>query len=160
MSHAEHATTVEQRVSEADHVQRSRLVTAHAWRVDNGRADTLHALYRDDGERIVGPTPLRGRQAIDAWGRQRVEAPPWSCMRHVCGNMRCVADGANAAEGTTVLTVLMVAGSGAATTLPGMVGEDHDRCVRTEHRWRLVSRRGVALCARGDAVHVPSKTSA
>ena len=51
----------------------------------------------------------------------------------MCGNMRFVADGANAAEGTTVLTVFLVAGPGAATTLQWMVGEDHDRFVRTGH---------------------------
>jgi hypothetical protein len=155
MSQAENATTVEQLVSDADHVQLSRLVTEHAWRVDNGRADTLHELYVDDGESIVGPTPLRGRQAIYEWGRQLVEAPPWSCIRHVCGNMRFVADGANAAEGTTVLTVFLVAGPGAATALPWMVGEDHDRFVRTGHGWRLVSRRWVELFTRGDVVDLP-----
>ena len=69
--------------------------------------------------------------------------------------MRFVADGANAAEGTTVLTVFLVAGPGAATTLPWMVGEDHDRFVRTGHGWRLVSRRWVELFWRGDDVNLP-----
>ena len=73
----------------------------------------------------------------------------------MCGNMRFVADGANAAEGTTVLTVFLVAGPGAATTLQWMVGEDHDRFVRTEHGWRLVSRRWVELFTRGDVVDLP-----
>jgi hypothetical protein len=155
MSQAENVTTAEQLVSDADHVQLSRLVTEHAWRADNGRADTVHELYVDDGELILGPTPLRGRQAIYEWGRQLVEAPPWRSIRHVCGNMRFIADGADAAEGTTVLTVFMVAGPGAATTLPWMVGEDHDRFVRTEHGWRLVSRRWVELFTRGDALNLP-----
>ena len=53
------------------------------------------------------------------------------------------------AEGTTVLTVFLVAGPGAATTLPWMVGEDHDRFMRTEHGWRLVLRRDVgSSCSR------------
>jgi hypothetical protein len=155
MSQAVHATTTEQLVSESDHVQLSRLVTEHAWRVDNGRADTVHELYLDDGELIVPPALLRGRQAIYEWGRRLVEAPTWRCIRHVCGNMRFVARGANEAEGTTVLTVFMVAGSGAATTLPWMVGEDHDRFVRTEHGWKLVSRRWVELFIRGDVINLP-----
>jgi SnoaL-like domain len=70
MSQTKSATTVEQLVSETDHVQLSRLVTEHAWRADHGRADTIHELYVDDGELIVGPTPLRGREAILEWGRQ------------------------------------------------------------------------------------------
>ena len=104
----------------------SRLVTEHAWRVDQGRADTVHELYVDDGVLDVG-TPLRGRQAIREWGRQLVEGPPARPIRHVCGNVRFIADGANAAERTTTLTVFMVAGRGPATTLPFSVGEDHDR---------------------------------
>jgi hypothetical protein len=109
--------TAEQLVSETDHVELSRLVTEHAWRVDHGRADTVHELYVDDGVLDVG-TPVRGRQAIREWGRQLIATAPWRSIRHVCANMRFVADGANAAEGTTLLTVFMVAGPGPATTLP------------------------------------------
>src|SRR6266478_7752047 len=137
-------------VTESDYVQLSRLVLEHAWRADNGRADTIHELYVDDGVLDLPPTPLRGRQAIQEWGRQLVETPPWRIIRHVCGNMRFVATGENTAEGTTVLTVFMVSGPAPATTLPFSVGEDHDRFVRTEHGWRLVSRRWVELFARGD----------
>jgi hypothetical protein len=155
MSQAVLATTAEQLVSETDHVQLSRLVTEHAWRADNGRADAIHELYVEDGELILPPTTPRGRQAIYEWGRRLVEAPAWRCISHVCGNMRFVADGANEAEGTTVLTVFMVAGPGAATTVPRTVGEDHDRFVRTEHGWKLVSRRWVELFTRGDVVNLP-----
>ena len=138
-------------VNESDHIELSRLVTEHAWRVDNGRADTLHELYVDDGVLDVG-TPLRGRAAIREWGRQLVAAAPWRAIRHVCGNMRFVADGANAAIGRTILTVF---GPGGSTTLPWRVGEDHDRFIRTEHGWRLASRRWVELFARPE----PSQNS-
>ena len=40
MSQTKSATAAEQLVGESDHVQLSRLVTEHAWRADNGRADT------------------------------------------------------------------------------------------------------------------------
>jgi len=153
-SNAVQATTAEQLVSETDHVGLSRLVTEHAWRVDHGRADTVHELYVDNGVLDVG-TPVRGREAIREWGRQLVAAAPWRSIRHVCANMRFVADGANAAEGTTLLTVFMVAGPGAATTVPFSVGEDHDRFVRTEQGWKLVSRRWVELFSRGDVLNLP-----
>ena len=59
------------------------------------------------------------------------------------------------AEGITILTVFMVAGAGAAPTLPFSVGEDHDRFVRTANGWRFVSRHWVELFARGDALKLP-----
>jgi len=62
--------------------------------------------------------------------------------------MRFVADGANAAVGRTILTVFMVAGPGASTTLPWRVGEDHDRFRRTEQGLRFASRRWVELFSR------------
>jgi len=68
------------------------------------------------GELIVVPTPLRGREAILEWGRELVANAPWRSIRHVCGNMWFVSDGPDAAEGTTILTVFMVAGSEPATT--------------------------------------------
>ena len=155
MSQTKIATTAEQLVSETDHVQLSRFVTEHAWRVDNGRADTVHELYVDDGELTLPPGTVRGRDALHAWGRAIVDNTPWQTIRHVCGNMRFVYDGDNAAIGTTVLTVFMVAREQAATTVPFNVGEDHDRFVRTEQGWRLVSRRWVELFTRGDALNLP-----
>ena len=149
-----HFAASEQLVADTDHVQLSRLVTEHAWRVDNGRADTVYELYVDEGVLDVG-TPLCGRQAIHAWGRQLVDAPPWRSIRHVCSNMRFVANGPDAAEGSTLMTVFMVAGPGDATTLPWNVGEDHDRFVRTADGWKLVSRRWVNLFTRGDVIDLP-----
>ena len=55
MSQTQSANTAERLVSETDHVQLSRLVTEHAWRVDNGRADTIHELYVNDGELTLPP---------------------------------------------------------------------------------------------------------
>jgi hypothetical protein len=155
MSRADSATAREQLVSETDHVQLSRLVTEHAWRADNGRADTIHELYVDDGELTVPPEPLHGREALRAWGQRIVDHTPWRTIRHVCGNMRFVYDGDHAAIGTTVLTVFMVAGDQASTTVPYNVGEDHDRFVRTGQGWRFAPRRWVELFTRGDTLNLP-----
>jgi len=144
----------EQLVNETDYIQLTRLVMEHGWRTDNGIADTIHELYVDDGELLLPGTPLRGRQAIREWGKQIAQSPPWRSIRHSSSNMRFVYDGPNAAKGTTMLTVFMVAGDGPATTLPWSVGEDHDRFVRTEKGWKLVSRRWVELFSRGDVVSV------
>jgi SnoaL-like domain len=143
-----------QPVSETDYVELSRLVIEHAWRTDNGRADTLHELWAEDGELDLGSTALRGRQAIADWGRQLVENPPWLTINHVCGNMRFVMDGADAAVGSTILIVFMAA-NGTKSSVPINVGEDHDRFVRTEQGWRFASRRWVELYRRGDTIDLP-----
>ena len=74
---------------------------------------------------------MRGREAILEWGRE-LAAKCTLALRHVCGNMRFVIDGPDAAQGTTILTVFRVAGEEPATTQPFSVGEDHDRFGRTE----------------------------
>jgi SnoaL-like protein len=143
-----------QPVSEGDYVELSRLVIEHAWRTDNGRADTLHELWADDGELDLGSTVLGGRQAIADWGRQLVESPPWLTIHHVCGNMRFVMDGPDAAVGSTILIVFMDT-NGTKSSIPFNVGEDHDRFVRTEQGWRFASRRWVELYHRGDTLDLP-----
>ena len=149
----------EQLVSESDHIQLCRLAVEAVHRVDSGHADTYHELFTEDGELIipattsngkviVPETTLRGRQAIHEWGRAIVESGALGTIRHVCGNMRFLADGPDAAVGTTVLTVFQGKGPGSPTTLPWSVGEDHDRFVRTKDGWRIASRRWVELFAR------------
>jgi len=155
MSETANAATTEQLVSDTDHVQLARLVTEHAFRADAGRADTIYELYVENGELELQGTTLRGHKAIAEWGRALVENQPWRLIRHVCGNMRFVANGPDEAEGITILTVFMVAGTGAATTLPFEVGEDHDRFIRTAEGWRFASRRWVELFSRGDSLALP-----
>jgi hypothetical protein len=138
----------EQLVGEADHFQLARLVTEIAWRIDHGKAETVHELFVDEGEMTLGQTSLRGREEIREWGRKRVAATYRT--RHVCTNMRFVADGDDTAEGTTVVTQYLGEEDGLGMTLPNTVGEDHDRFVRTDHGWRLVSRHWDQLFVRQD----------
>ena len=147
-------TSDEQLVSDADYVQLCRLVTEHAWRTDNGRSDTVHQLYVEDGELDLGSRPLRGSQAIYQWGRQLVENPPWNAIRRMCANMRFVSDRPDAAEGSTILITFMDA-DGTRSSVPWNVGEDHGRFVRTGQGWRLVSRKYVNLFVRGDTIDIP-----
>jgi hypothetical protein len=149
------APSTEQLVNETDHFQLGRLVLEHAWRTDNGRADTIYELYTEDGVLDVGTGALVGHDAIREWGRKLVEAPPWGTIRHSCSNLRFVADGPDAAEGSCVLTVFMETGPGQGATLPWNVGEDHDRFVRTDEGWKFVSRRWVNLFTRGDVINIP-----
>jgi hypothetical protein len=129
-------------VTDADYVQLSRLVIEAAWRVDVGRADTLHELFVDDGT-------LQGREQIRQWGQDAVDAHTFDGIRHVCGNMRFLVTGDQTAEGVTVLTVFFDnLRTTPGTSVPWTVGEDHDRFVRTEQGWRLLARSWTSLFQR------------
>jgi hypothetical protein len=139
----------EQRVGQADHLELTQLVTEIAWRIDHGKADTVHELFVDESEMSLGQTILRGRQQIREWGRQRADATYRT--RHVSTNMRFIADGDDRAEGTTLITQYMDQGDGPGTTVPSAVGEDHDRFARTNQGWRFVSRSFDLLFVRQDS---------
>jgi hypothetical protein len=68
--------------------------------------------------------------------------------------MRFVADGPDAARGTSLLIVFMDP-DGSQASAPWNVGEDHDRFVRTATGWRIASRRYVNLFTRGDTLDIP-----
>ena len=96
MSQTKSATTAEQLVSETDHVQLSRLVIEHAWSVDNGRADTIHELYVDDGELTLPPgrcavvTPCvhgAGRSSITRHGKRSATSAE-TCASFTTATMR------------------------------------------------------------------------
>ena len=53
------------------------------------------------------------------------------------------------AEGVTILTVFM--DDETSSSVPWVVGEDHDRFVRTEQGWRFKSRQWKPLFARPKA---------
>jgi hypothetical protein len=143
-----------QLVSDSDHVALERLVTEAAWRVDQGRSDTLHELFTEDGVLVLGSSVLSGHEAIRTWGRQLEEARTYECIRHVAGNMRFVVVEEGEAEGVTILTVFMDDENHSA--VPWVVGEDHDRFVRTAQGWRFKSRRWTQLFARPAAgAHQP-----
>ena len=133
-------------VSDADHVELERLVTEAAWRVDEGNADTLYELFTEDGVLVLGTSEIKGRDAIRTWGQKLAEDQTYKCIRHVAANMRFTVVNENEADGVTVLTVFM--DDEASSSVPWVVGEDHDRFVRTEQGWRLKSRTWKQLFAR------------
>jgi hypothetical protein len=136
----------QQLVTDADHGELERLVTEAAWRVDEGRSETLSELFTEDGVLVLGTNELKGRGAIRTWGQQLDAARTYKCIRHVAGNMRLTVVGDHEAEGVTILTVFM--DDETNSSIPWVVGEDHDRFVRTEQGWRFKSRRWKQLFAR------------
>ena len=92
---------------------------------------------------------MHGPEAIRDWGLEVVRANTYPGIRHVASNMRFVATGPDSAEGTTMLTVFMDDSGDWATSVPWVVGEDHDRFVRTAQGWRFAHRSWVPLFTRG-----------
>jgi hypothetical protein len=116
--------TKQRLVSDADHVELERLVTEAAWRVDEGKSDKLHELFKEDGELVIGESVLRVREAIHECGRQLEQARTYRCIRHVAGNMRFSLIDDGTVQGVTVLTVYM--DDKASSSVPWVVGGDHD----------------------------------
>ncbi|MFZ2012532.1 MAG: nuclear transport factor 2 family protein [Nocardioides sp.] len=139
-------------VSDAVHVQLSRLVLESAWRVDVGRAYTLHELFVEEGVLEVD-RPYRGWSEIQAWGAHLEKTKPYEGIRHSTSNMRFTRSGQDAAgrdtaSGVTMLTVFLADDDGCATTIPWVVGEDHDSFVLTDQGWRFTHRSWVQLFQR------------
>lgn len=134
-------------VSDADHLQLSRLLVEIIWRLDNGHAKTVHELFVDDGALHASAEPIVGVEAMRAWGTEFDRSPPG--IHHVMSNARFVAAGKDRAVGTSTLTAYMMPQDGShPATVPLAVGVDHDEFVRTADGWRFSSRRWQPLFMR------------
>lgn len=130
-------------VSDADHVQLTRLLMEVIWRVDHGKARTVYELFAKDGELNVG-SKNRGQDAIRAWGLALDNQK--NDVYHVLGNPRFINAGPNRARGTSTLTVYKRPNNSGAATVPIMaLGEDQDEFVRTTRGWRFRSRKWVSF---------------
>lgn len=119
------------------------LTAEHAYRLDHGASDTLHALYTADGELLgLPPQDLVGRQAIADWGAARVKLPRVS--RHVETNHR-LWWGDDGLHGTLYASVYRSESAEANDTTPLMVGDYEDLYALEDGQWRIrrrVIRRG------------------
>jgi hypothetical protein len=122
-----------------------QLITEHAWLVDHGRADRLHELYCAHGTITGAGLKLAGREAIAAWGRERVRSG--RTARHVCTNIRLVQAGENRVLGHTIITLYRSVGTeGDPSPTPMAVGDWRDVYERTpEGRWLIAERKIVVL---------------
>ena len=132
----------------SDYLELARLVIEISWRIDHGKADTVAELFVEDGELDLGKTIFKGREEIREWGRKVVNDPQYRGIRHACTNMRFLSLGQNSAEGFTLVMAYMRDRDGSRATLPFAVGEDHDRYLRTDQGWRMVSRAWQELYSR------------
>jgi hypothetical protein len=140
--------TEEQLVTDADHVQLSRLVTEISWLIDHGEAHRVCDLFIQDGSMNLGDITLSGREAIQAWGRELISGNAYPGIRHVSTNMRFLSSDVNKASGVSLVTAYINVDDGHGSTLPLVIGEDNDEFVRLEGRWQIVSRSWVPLFVR------------
>ena len=133
-------------VSDVDHLQLSRLLIEFGWRVDNGKAQTIHELFTDDGELTIGAVNAVGRDAIRAWGLAIDNRQ--NGIHHVVSNPRFISAGLDSARGTSTLTAYLKPDGNSSSTMPAAVGEDRDEFVRVSGEWRFKSRRWITLFSR------------
>lgn len=114
------------------------LTAEHAYRLDHGQADILHELYSEDGEMLgLPPRDLIGREALAAWGAERVKLARTS--RHVETNHRLMwVDGE--LKGTLCATVYRSDGPDTSETAPFMVGDYEDDFVQENGEWKIRRR--------------------
>jgi hypothetical protein len=125
-------------INNDDYTKLSRLVTEISWRIDHGQAETVWELFTPDGSMNTSGTPIVGHDALREWGKTRDKSDTKS--RHLCTGMRFTAVEADKATGSTILTVFMGKKGLIGSSIPAVVGEDHDEFVRTPDGWRFVSR--------------------
>jgi hypothetical protein len=89
-------------VSDADHVELSRLVAELVWRIDAGLVSTAYELFAPDGELHIRPVDVVGIEAIKVWGEQLDAANALPGIRNAVTNLRFVDDGDDRAHAPTV----------------------------------------------------------
>ncbi|WP_019169983.1 nuclear transport factor 2 family protein [Pseudaminobacter salicylatoxidans] len=125
-------------------LQCMRLVTAFAVNLDLRSYDEVVALFAPDAVYRPRHTTFRGQEGVRAYLQSR---PHERISRHIISN--CLIDvlGPDEARGYCVLTYFVDeggTGGGEPAPLAGakLVGDYHDRFVRTPEGWRITERIG------------------
>jgi hypothetical protein len=120
----------------------SKLIADYAYFADHGPREAFAALFTDEGVLSLPTGEARGRAAIAANG-----LPPGLVSQHSMSNIRVQVLSADAAEGTSYLTLYMARRPDPSRpgetkiAAPTNVGVYTDRYVRTPEGWRIASRR-------------------
>jgi len=127
-------------VDGSDYTELTRLALEVAWRVDNGEAESLTALFTEDGSIATLGEPNVGHDAIRTWGRMMDTNSPIPGVRHVLTNFRFTAEGDGHAVGTMYITAYLANASEGGETVPFAMGRGTDRYRRTASGWKVTSR--------------------
>jgi len=127
-------------VDSSDYTQLMRLALEVAWRVDNGEAASLPALFTEDGSIATLGEPNVGHDAILSWGTMMDTDSPIRGVRHVLTNFRFTANGPDQAIGTMYTTAYLAGAPNGQETLPFAMGRGTDTYRRTPEGWKVASR--------------------
>lgn len=115
-----------------------QLSAEHAYRIDHNQADTLHELFAEQGSLLgLPPKDLIGRDAIAAWGVERVKLA--RTCRHMETNHRVYLEG-DRILGTVYATVYRTDSEDTTNTAPFMIGDYEDEYVVENGRVVFLTR--------------------
>jgi len=116
------------------------LITEHAWMLDHHCSDKLAELYTEDGQ-ITGIGADRiGRDAIDAYGRERAKMTERKA-RHVTTNIRLVKEGPKCIRSLCTITLFRHDGDAIGTADPVALADAEDLFVLCDDgKWRFQQR--------------------
>lgn len=115
-----------------------QLSAEHAYRIDHNQADTLHELFAERGSLLgLPPKDLIGRDAIAAWGVERVKLA--RTCRHMETNHRVYLEG-DRILGTVYATVYRTDSEDTTNTAPFMIGDYEDEYVVENGRVVFLTR--------------------
>ncbi|WP_348789769.1 nuclear transport factor 2 family protein [Leifsonia sp. NPDC080035] len=113
-----------------------QLISELLYRLDHDQADTTWELYTEDAE-TVGPLgPMRGRDAVKAWGAKRALQTD-IVGRHFIGGIRLAWD-AGVLTGT--VAYLTFRDSAEDVLTPASVGEFREQYRLVDGEWRFARR--------------------
>jgi hypothetical protein len=113
------------------------LVVEFAWRVDHRSADTIHELVTDDVFIQMAYGSIVGKDAVEAWGRDRAAVD--RTTRHIMTNFRFRVVGKDKVEGSSMSMIFRSEGTEIGLPLPWAVTECSDVFVRQEGTWKFAS---------------------
>jgi len=124
----------------ADRAEIEALIYEHAWLVDNHQSETLYKLYTENGRLRLPGSLVEGREALKKYGTDRA-AMKGRAARHVCTNLRLVAEAPGRLRGTSVATLYRHDGEGYGPAVAVAVADLEDTYVRdSDGRWRIEER--------------------
>ena len=135
------------------------LVYEHAWLIDHHQSETLYELYTENSRLQLPSSLVAGRDALKKYGAERA-AMKRRAARHVCTNLRLVAEAPDRVRGTSVATLYRHDGGGYGPAVPVAVADLDDTYVRgSDGRW-LIEERRVALAFESPEHRAPYKGGA
>jgi ketosteroid isomerase-like protein len=135
------------------------LCTEYVWRIDNGYAAAVPALFTADGSmELPWGTPRGAADLKAAWEERARRAIR---TRHMISHLRFSRLGADEIAGEVSLTLYHADAEGPAPATPAVVGEHIDVYRRGDDgRWRIHSRRFSPAFSSYAAIPVPERKPA